>query len=419
MKNRANQPFYLKSEPRTIAVAFVLFMAILSSCNTDKERKEESLEPVEQKESAITTIYKTPKHAPTVGAMYPRVVRLKHYKEGKGNILVTFEHYMNREPSFPIYRSTDDGETWHLLSEVEDTKNGFGNRYQPHLFELPRQVGEFPAGTLFLSGSSIPDDLSSTELVVYVSKDGGESWEYLSSIVEGGRAIYPNEGETPVWEPFLGLDASGNLVAYYSDERYYDDGYSQILAHKVSKDGGRTWGEVVFDVAVPDNKTRPGMPVITQLPTGKYLMILEVVGYEGVPVYYKISEDGLDWGDETDLGTMIQNEEGHFLKSTPYVIWTPFGGEKGTLVASGMGINVDGELVGNGYMINKNLGEGPWEHIPAVIEYETGYSGTPGGYSQSMVLLDDEGREILQVIPVPTGEGRHMDIKSAKFLLPE
>lgn len=415
MENAIDKLLFFKNEHGNVAASFALFMLFLCSCHKIQGQGNDK----GKVESTITTIYKTPKNAPTVGAMYPRVVRLTHYQKGKGNLLVTFEHYMHREPSFPIYRSTDEGKSWHLLSEVEDTKNGFGNRYQPHLFELPKQVGEFPAGTLFLSGSSIPKDKSSTELVVYVSEDGGENWEFLSTIAKGGRAIYPNEGETPVWEPLLGLDSSGNLVAYYSDERFYDDGYSQILAHKVSKDGGRSWGEVVFDVAIPDNKTRPGMPVVTQLPNGKYLMILEVVGYEGVPVYYKISEDGLNWGDATDVGTLIENDEGHFLKSTPYIIWTPYGGENGTLVASGMGINVDGTLVGNGYMINKNLGKGPWEHISAPIEYETGYKGTPGGYSQSMVTMDDEGREILQVIPVPTGNGDHMDIKCAKFLLPE
>jgi hypothetical protein len=26
-----------------------------------------------------------------------------------GNLLVTVEHYLNREPSFPIYRSSDNG----------------------------------------------------------------------------------------------------------------------------------------------------------------------------------------------------------------------------------------------------------------------------------------------------------------------
>lgn len=248
----------------------------ISGCSSnEKEISEEKTSEHEAMEPVIKTLYSTQGNAPTVGAMYPRVIRIKHHTESKGNILVTFEHYMNREPSFPIYRSTDNGETWQLLSEVEDTKNRWGMKYQPHLFELPQQVGEFPAGTIFCSGNSIPEDKSATDLLVYVSRNGGKSWEFLSSIVRGGRAIYPNEKEIPVWEPFLGLDKSGKLVAYYSDERYDFDKFDQLLAHKVSEDGGKTWGKEVFDVAVPDSKTRPGMAITAKLPNEKYIMVLK------------------------------------------------------------------------------------------------------------------------------------------------
>lgn len=363
------------------------------------------------------TLYGPQGNAPTVGAMYPRIIQIKHHEGSKGNLLVTFEHYMNREPSFPIYRSTDNGETWHLLSEVEDTKNGWGMMYQPHLFELPQQVGEFPAGTIFCSGNSIPQDKSATDLLVYISRDGGKSWEFLSSIVKGGRAIYPNEKEIPVWEPFLALDKSWKLVAYYSDERYDFNKFDQLLAHKVSDDGGKTWGKEVFDVAVPDRKTRPGMAITTKLPNGKYIMVFEIVGVEGIPVHYKMSDDGLNWGDPSDLGKRIMNKEGHFLKSTPYVIWSPYGGENGTILVSGMSVNVNGKNIGKGYMINKNLGEGEWTYIEAPISYDTG-EGPPGGYSQTMITLDESGREILQLVPVPNGNKSNMDIKIAKFQLP-
>lgn len=387
-----------------------------SSCSKDEKTKEKEVEA--KKEPVIKTLYATPGNAPTVGAMYPRIIQIKHHPESKGNLLVTFEHYMNREPSFPIYRSTDNGETWTLLSEVEDTKNGWGMMYQPHLFELPQQVGEFPVGTIFCSGNSIPKDKSATDLLVYVSRDGGKSWEFLSSIIKGGRAIYPNKTETPVWEPFLALDKSGKLVAYYSDERYDYDKFDQLLAHKVSEDGGKTWGKDIFDVAVPDGKTRPGMAVTAKLPNGKYIMVFEIVGVEGIPVHFKISDDGINWGDPVDLGKRILNKEGYFLKSTPYVIWTPYGGENGTILVSGMSVNMNGKRVGNGYMINKNLGEGEWTYIKAPISYNTDEKGPPGGYSQTMITLDSSGREILQLVPVPNGNKSNMDIKYSKFYLP-
>lgn len=391
-----------------IAASTILFNC--SKTKTVKENEMQNYDPV------IKTVFATQGNAPGVGAMYPRVIQIKKHKGSERYLLATFEHYMNREPSFPIYRSTDNGETWNLLSEVEDTKNKFGMRYQPHLFELPQQVGEFPAGTILCAGNSIPADYSSTELLVYASRDGGKSWEFLSSIIKGGRAIYPNKGETPVWEPFLALDKSGRLVAYYSDERFENKKLDQILAHKVSEDGGKTWGKEVFDVAVADGKTRPGMAVVTHLPNDKYMMVFELVGVEGIPIHYKLSDDGVTWGDPADLGKRIANKEGHFLRSTPYVIWSPYGGANGTIMVSGMALNANGNEKGNGYMINRNLGEGEWTHMDAPITYNIS-DGTPGGYSQTMITMDSTGREILQLVPVPNGNQKHMDIKCAKFLL--
>lgn len=405
--------YLLRINSGQCALLAAVCIALFTSCSDQKKNTEDQNKDAKESASMIGTVYAPQGNAPGVGAMYPRVIQIKHHEGSKGHLLATFEHYMNREPSFPIYRSTDNGVTWNLLSEVEDTQNKWGMKYQPHLFELPQQVGEFPAGTIFCSGNSIPKDMSATELLVYVSRDGGKSWEYLSSIIKGGRAIYPNKGETPVWEPFLGLDKSGRLVAYYSDERYEDKKLDQILSHKVSEDGGKTWGKEVFDVAVADGKTRPGMAVVALLPNGKYMMVFEIVGIKGVPIHYKLSDDGINWGDPADLGKRIMDKEGHFLRSTPYVIWTPAGGENGTILVSGMGL--DEEVKGNGYMINKNLGEGEWTHLEAPITYKTGEGNPPGGYSQTMIVLDPAGSEILQLVPVPNGNKDHMDIKHSKF----
>jgi len=79
---------------------------------------------------------------------------------------------------------------------------------------------------------------------------------------------------------------------------------------------------------------------------------------------------------------------------------------------------MNGKEVGNGYMINTNLGEGDWTYIEAPITYATGGDGPPGGYSQTMIALDDSGREILQLVPVPNGNKSNMDIQYAKFYLP-
>mgnify|MGYP000111876675 FL=1 len=283
-------------------------------------------------------LHRPPEDAPGAGAMYPRVERLEH-AEGDGDVLLaTFEHYASADeddgPYFQIYRSTDGGETWSEFSELHDTQNGWGLRYQPVLFELPEAVGPWSAGTVIAAGNSLPEDRSQTSIDVYASEDGGRTWSYLSTLAEGGRAV-PGAGETPVWEPEFALDADGNLVCYFADERHREDGYDQLVGHRVSRDGGQTWEEEVFDVAIPDGEERPGMPVVTRLPDGRYVMVYEIVGptHEG-GVYLKVSPDGTDWGDPTAVGHPVRTADGRQLTNGPYVTWTPAGGEDGTLLVS-------------------------------------------------------------------------------------
>ena len=138
------------------------------------------------------------------GWVDPRVLYARALQLSSGELLATWENYSPEPPQvhFPIYKSTDGGENWEEIAQVNDTVNGWGLRYQPFLYELPQAIGDFPAGTLVLAGNSIPTDLSKTKIDVYVSRDSGVNWEFVSSVAEGGEAR-PNNGLTPVWEPFL------------------------------------------------------------------------------------------------------------------------------------------------------------------------------------------------------------------------
>src|SRR5215469_12575887 len=84
----------------------------------------------------------------SLGASYPRVIQLKEYAPGKGQILATYA----RRGALPVYRSTDDGETFQFFSEIK------GLRGQPALYELPVKMGEFPAGTVIAAGEQDPTD---------------------------------------------------------------------------------------------------------------------------------------------------------------------------------------------------------------------------------------------------------------------
>jgi hypothetical protein len=350
---------------------------------------------------------------PAAGASYPRVIQLKYYGPGKGQLLATFA----RRGALPIYRSTDNGETWQLFSEVSNLRG------QPCLYELPVKMGDFPAGTIVAAGGGVQADPSKRTLDVSYSRDGGKTWAYLSTIAVGGPGRYDpadraglSLNQNPVFEPYLYADAAGRLVAYFSDERHKKDGYSQLLDHEVSSDGGRTWGQPVYDVAIADGLSRPGMAIVTRDGHGTFYMSYEIVGLPGHALeprsnltHFRTSQDGDNWGDYRDYGTLIQDRWRQYPNATPYIVWSPWGGPNGTLIASGRSIIRD-DLgpTGNGVMINRNNGQGLWTLIETPIVYNPALDG----YSQTMIPLGD-GREILQLVSV------NNRIEYAKFALPE
>ena len=413
------------------------------------------------------SLYTPPEDAPSPGAMYPRVARLDHAgrdddgsSEDSGGdsteqtdddsaektdddstedsddgetLLATFEFYPSMsggsEPYFPVYRSTDGGRSWSLFSEIHDTRGkGWGLRYQPTLFELPTEVGPWPAGTVLAAGNSIPilDDpedvpegeigeLGETSIDLYASTDEGESWEFVSTVVTGGRAI-PYDEYSPVWEPELALDDDDNLVCYFADERRNsDDDYDQLIGFKASGDGGQTWGDEQFVAAVPNpegNFPRPGMPVVTELPDGSYAMTFEVVGSGEVDgqAHIKMSPDGRDWGDPEDLGQPVTTEDGRRFINGPYVAWTPRGGDEGTLLVSGKQlVDENRDLAeGNGAVVLANTdldGGGDWTPVKAPLSFET--EDELGGFIfagwTTPLLPSPNGKQLLQMTSTAIG----------------
>ncbi|WP_367324578.1 hypothetical protein [Streptomyces sp. HUAS ZL42] len=77
------------------------------------------------------TMYTPPSNAPASGSLYPCGLRLEHSGSSNGTLLATFEEYTSGTPVFPIYRSTDNGNSWTKISDVADTQNGWGMRWEP------------------------------------------------------------------------------------------------------------------------------------------------------------------------------------------------------------------------------------------------------------------------------------------------
>ncbi|KAF3763310.1 family 93 glycoside hydrolase [Cryphonectria parasitica EP155] len=294
--------------------------------------------------------------------LYGRTVQL-----ADGTLLATWENYSPEPPNvyFPIFRSTDYGQTWAAFSNVTDQVNDWGLRYQPFLYLLPQAIGDLAAGTILCAGNSIPSDLSQTQIDLYASTDDGASWSYVSSIASGGVAE-PVNGDTPVWEPFL-MVYDDQLVAYYSDQS--DTTYAQKLAHKTSTDGV-TWGTEVNDVAQPTYSARPGMATVAEMGNGEYIMTYEYCGTEACDVYYRISDSPLTFDSATD-NKLTAN--GVTPVSSPYVVWSSSGGTNGTIVVS-----ADSNTQ---IFISTALGDpDSW------VEYDTPQSGA---YSRHLRVMDD------------------------------
>lgn len=351
-------------------------------------------------------VYSDPASA-RAGSAYTRAITLRHNGEANGTVIATFERHTDvdgNRPAFPIYRSTNFGKSWQFVTNALDSPFGAGNRYQPALYELPAASGNLPEGTLLLVGNSIPNDLSSTRLVMYKSLDAGNTWSFVSTIDTGGPAVYQpeaNSTSSPVWEPQLLLTPSG-LVVYYSDEKQKSADILQALVHKVSTDGGQTWGPTVNDVAVPDRNTRPGMMTVIKLPNGQYFGAYEVVGLPDVPVYAKFSPDGVNWGDPADLGFKLQTASGQSLFGSPWVEWVPTGGPNGTIIVTATKMNGVTPPKSN-FLANTNNGQGNWTLFPTPIDTP---DGTNGGYSQSVTTSLDN-RYLMQFTSRPNSVGKH------------
>lgn len=387
-----------------------------------------------------TALYTPPDDAPGAGAMYPRVVRLDCNADADDaadadtadaddgeTLLATFEHYASGDeapdglPFFPVYRSTDGGRTWSRFSRIRDTQNGWGLRFQPTLFELPEPAGPWAAGTILAAGNSIPEDGSRTKIDVYASEDRGRTWSYVSTVATGGRAV-PRAGETPVWEPEFAIDADGDLVCYFADERHREQGYDQLVGHRVSSDGGRTWGDQTFDVAIPDGEQRPGMPVVTDLPDGRYAMVFEIVGpkYEG-GIFVKTSPDGRTWGEPDDIGAPVRTAEGYQLTNGPYIARTPIGdGDDGeTVVVSGKTLrDRDGsQAPGSGATLlaaTDPTALDSWTAVPAPLRFDDEIDvGNPSvGWTTPLCPVRG-GRQLLQLTSTAVDGGDRCEIRYA------
>ncbi|WP_263248894.1 sialidase family protein [Saccharopolyspora rosea] len=333
------------------------------------------------------------------GSSYPRLVRLQHSGAADGRVLASMTTYVNDAGFAVIYESTDDGASFHPLGEIHDPEgqNKKGMCCST-LYELPRQVGDMPAGTLLWAGTAgvgADPDQRRSSIRVWRSDDHGRTWNFLSTIVQA--PVGPG-----VWEPEFTVSERGDLVAFYSDDG--DPKHDQKLVQVRSRDG-RNWTDLRETVKNDKFRVRPGMSGVRWLPDGTYVMVYEVCNYDPVhicTVWMRTSRDGWDFGNPYDLGTEIVSDTGGQPLGTPTIAWAPGPGRNGRLLlAYQMLANHDGGWApGNGrtLMVNddpRNLAHG-WREIPSPVQIKYNEGSVCRNFSPTTLPTRD-GRSVIHM----------------------
>ena len=315
---------------------------------------------------------------------YPSIIELKYQPKDENNGKLLANFHIGETPSVSgapksescIMESSDGGENWKIIARPEETiDKTLKGVTMAHLFELPEKVGNLPAGTIILSGNSV--DWSRKSIVgMWCSFDCGYTWEEYSVLDEGGTTWHG------VWEPFMWYEESdGYLYCFYSD----DTGtvYDQRIVYKRSKDG-KNWEEKVNVCAFSDFRDRPGMVSMTKMNNGEYFIAYEYYGGDDGYIYYKTTKDITKW-DASDIGTKVMTSEGHTIGSAPWCVWTPAGGECGTLFVTGRWEeNGDGK---NRIFVSFDHGK-TWETVQNPLSFnELNDVGNYGEYGRSPCLI--------------------------------
>ena len=350
----------------------------------------------------ISQIY-TPRKTPgkEKGCQYPKVIELQHNGEYNGMLIATYE---SDDSGFRVSRSTDGGQTWKpAMMAVEKMDSSLTQHWEPHLFELPCQVGDMPEGTILLSGTTISRDLSTkSHVTIWRSFNQGRKWEQYSIVAEAGGL---GEG---LWEPCI-LYENGYLYCFYSDDS--DPKHDQKLVYKKSKDGIR-WTDFTECVAMDDPIYRPGMISVVKMNNGKFFASYELLdGPMAEPhtdrIYYKVVDtiDG-DWN-PSDPGKLLVPRGGeNYIGSAPWCGYLPGIGENGIVF-------VTANRGGNKFIyISFDYGE-----TFEAIENPLPYVDRNTGYSPSFFASAD-GKTLFYAQTVP-GEKKLNKIMFAKIRIEE
>jgi hypothetical protein len=313
---------------------------------------------------------------------------------------------------FPVHRSpgvgSDAGREWELAGLATGGVGAGGFRMQPSLYELPDEFAGLAKGTLLLAGQGTSPDEQTSNIVIFASNDRGTSWRAISHVDTGGPIVYDPSSQsqtTTIWEPELEL-IDGELLCFYSDERYKAAGILQAIVHRTTHDL-LVWSDRVLDFGVADRSTRPGMFVAAKNSGQDFALgVMEIVGRPFDPINLLLSNSPTSWLPSDQVGEKLVAQDGTWLSGTPNLTWTrPPGASESVLFVTGrFSYNSQNELVDRA-LVNTRSGRGPWGSID--LPLATG--GVPAsevlaGYSQTLLLTRDASW-LVQATTVPNEVG--------------
>ncbi|MBE6667394.1 MAG: exo-alpha-sialidase [Ruminococcaceae bacterium] len=329
---------YAKASETEKSVLFSHGEREIGVLNTDSMLFENFTEMYVETQSTIASLQSS-KEPDSYVYSYESIIELAHNGEDNGTLIATYTVYS--KDTRRIYKSTDGGESWDCISYVRNTisENSIKSSMQASLFELPRDMGRFKAGTLFLADSTYvtnSDGIEATEITLYYSTDLGKNWTSYCQLKSGlNYSVHLG-----VYEPFLYYDEETERVyCFYADETYpkASEGVQKLVCHYT--DDMDNWSATVDVINGDDTAWRPGMPCVTRMGNGEYFLVYEI--YEesmGAPVYYQ-KLNSLNEFRSKDYGTHLVTADGKSIGASPWCAWTPAGGECGTLVVVGSGSN--------------------------------------------------------------------------------
>jgi hypothetical protein len=331
-------------------------------------------------------------------ALYPRVLRLVHNEKPStnGEILASVTAITAGGSEADFYTMRQGAAGFTKISSIQDDAFAQGLCCGT-LYELPRRVGTMAAGTVLWAGSvGQKSQTDPMQLKIYASPDGGKNWHYLSDCAKSNG---PRKIVRGLWEPQFTVAKDGALVCFYSDET--EKNHSQVIKQTRSYDGVH-WQDTLDTLAGKDPSDRPGMVVVTPLPSGLYFMTFEVCGHAACSVSSRTSKDGWSWGDASELDQRVISTTGQWFEHAPTNVWSPRGATgKGTIFVVGQVLFDNNGTVSkeNGLTIFASQSgdvSGPWTTIKAPVPVPSAYDNPCPNYS-SALLPSPDGKDLLEL----------------------